>query len=92
VVDSGHKLIAEFEVTNNANDMNQVTPMMEKVQDILETKTMAAAVDAGYASASDIDASVQLGVEVHAAGTDYHICIPVTEVSVETSVEIEEIY
>jgi transposase len=78
-VDSKHKLIAEFEVTNNANDMNQLTPMMEKVQDILEVETIAAAGDAGYASASDIASAVQLGVEVHVAGTDYQICIPSTE-------------
>jgi transposase len=78
-VDSGHKLIAEFEVTNNANDMNQLTPMMEKVQDILKTETIAVAADAGYASASDIAAAVQLGVEVHVAGTDYDICVPVKD-------------
>jgi transposase len=75
-VDSKHKLIAEFEVTNNANDMNQLTPIMQKVQDIFETETIAATADAGYASASDIAAAVQLGVEAHVAGTDYHICIP----------------
>jgi transposase len=86
-VDSKHKLIAEFEVTNNANDMNQLTPMMEKVQDILETKTIAAAADAGYASASDIAAAVQLGVEPHVAGTDYHICIPVAATPTESSTE-----
>ena len=75
-VDSKNKLIAEFEVTNCANDMNQFTPMMEKVQDILETKSIAGAGDAGYASASDIASAVQLGVDVHVAGTDYDICVP----------------
>jgi transposase len=84
-VDSKHKLIAEFEVTNNANDMNQLTPMMEKVKDILEVETIAVAADAGYASASDIAAAVQLGIEPHVAGTDYQICIPSTE---ETETEI----
>jgi hypothetical protein len=74
-------LIAEFEVTNHANDMNQLTPMMEKVKDILEVETIAVAADAGYASASDIAAAVQLGVEVHVAGTNFDICIPVTEAS-----------
>ena len=82
-VDSKHKLITEFEVTNNANDMNQLTPMMEKVQEILETDKIAATADAGYASASDIATAVQLGVEVHVAGTDYDMCIPVSESEAE---------
>ncbi|MDR2571161.1 MAG: IS1182 family transposase [Oscillospiraceae bacterium] len=78
-VDSMHKLIAEFEVTNNANDMNQITPMMQQVQETLETQTIAAAADAGYASASDIAAAIRLGVEPHVAGTDFDICIPVED-------------
>jgi hypothetical protein len=84
-VDSRHKLITEFEVTNNANDMNQLTPLMEKVQDILETETIAVAADAGYASASDIAAAVQHGIEPHVAGTDFHICVPVAAPSQDES-------
>ena len=78
-VDSKYKLIAEFEVTNNANDLNQLTPMAEKVQEILETKEISMTGDAGYASASDIASATQLGVDVHVAGTDYDICIPAKE-------------
>ena len=78
-VDAKHKLIAEFEVTNNANDLNQFAPMAVKTQEILETKKIAMAADAGYASASDIAAAIQLGVEAHVAGTDYDMCIPVLE-------------
>ena len=85
-VDSKNKMIAEFEVTNNANDMNQITPMMEKVKEILGTETIAVAADAGYASASDIAAAVQLGVEVHVAGTDYDICVPAKEGEGETEI------
>ena len=78
-VDSKNKLITEFEVTNNANDMNQLTPMAEKVLDILEVETIAVPADAGYASASDIAAAVQLGVDPHVAGTDFDMCITVKD-------------
>ena len=75
-VDAKHKLVIEFDVTNNANDMNQITPMAEKIKDILEVEQIAVTADKGYASASDIAAAVQAGVEPHIAGTDYDICIP----------------
>ena len=75
-VDAKNKLIIEFEVTNNANDLNQMTPMAEKVQEILETKEIAFAADAGYASVSDIAAAVQIGIDPNVAGTDYDICVP----------------
>jgi len=78
-VDSKHKMIIEYEVTNKANDMNQITPMAEKVLDILETDTIAITADAGYASASDAAAAVLRGVDVHIAGTDCHICVPAND-------------
>jgi hypothetical protein len=43
--DAERKLIAGFEVTNNVNDMNLLTPMTEKVMEILEAGPMAAAAD-----------------------------------------------
>jgi len=75
-VDSKNKLIIDFEVTNKANDMNQLTSMAEKIQDILETEAIVIAADAGYASVSDIAAAVQIGVQPHVAGTDCQICVP----------------
>jgi len=75
-VDAKHKLVIEFDVTNNANDMNQITPMAEKIKDILEVEQIAVTADKGYASASDIAAAVQIGIEPHVAGTDYDICVP----------------
>jgi transposase len=79
VVDAKHKLIAEFEVTNNANDMNQLTPMTEKTMEILETEKIAVTADKGYNSASDIAQSVLMGVQAHVAGADIEICIPAEE-------------
>jgi len=62
-VDSKHKLIAEFEVTNRVNDYNRLRPMAAKAADALGTAGFAAVADAGYDSARD-------GFEVHVAGTD----------------------
>ena len=78
-VDAKNKLIVEFEVTNHANDLNLLTPMAAKAQQILETERMAVAADTGYDSASDIAAAVRKGIDPHVAGTDYDISVPVEE-------------
>ncbi len=78
-VDGKHKLITEFEVTNKANDKNQLTPIAEKAKEILEVETIKATADKGYAGATDIASAIGKGIESHVAGTDYDICIPVTE-------------
>jgi transposase len=78
-VDAENKLIIDFEVTNNANDLNQLTPMMEKVMETFETAKIAVTADKGYNSASDIAAAVLMGVDVHVAGSDIQICIPAQE-------------
>ena len=78
-VDAKNKLITEFEVTNNANDMNQLTPMAEKVMKILETEKITATADKGFNSASDIAIATLQGVDVHVSGADIQICIPTQE-------------
>jgi transposase len=78
-VDSKHKLIIDFEVTNNANDMNRITPMVEQVKEILEVETIAVTADKGYASASDIASAIRIGAVPHVAGTDYNVCIPAAD-------------
>jgi transposase len=77
--DSKHRLIIDFEVGNQGNDMNRITPMTESVQEILETKRIAAVMDGGYDSTSDILAARKNGIDVHVAGTDFDVCIPVEE-------------
>lgn len=74
-VDAKNKLIAEFEVTNNAVDVNQITPMSERAKEMLEVDTITAIVDAGYDSVQDIVAGMSQGVDVHVAGTDFDICV-----------------
>ena len=78
-VDSKNNLIAEFEVTNKAEDNNQISVMSAKACDILETKVITVAVDAGYDSVQDIVDSMEAGINVHVAGTDFDICVPAAE-------------
>ena len=78
-VDSKHKLISEFEVINKTNDLNQLSPMIEKVQEILGTEAIAYTADKGYASGTDLAKALLLGAELHVAGTDYDICLPCEE-------------
>ena len=78
-VDAKNKLIVEFEVTNNANDLNLLTPVAAKAQEILDVERIAVAADIGYNSASDITAALRKGIDPHVAGTDYDICVPVEE-------------
>lgn len=44
-VDSKNKLIADFEVTSEAVDKNQLTPMAKKAAEILETDEIQAVAD-----------------------------------------------
>jgi hypothetical protein len=81
-VDAKNNLIAEFEVTNTATDVNQITPMAERAKEILEVDTITAVVDAGYDSVQDIVAGQNQGIDVHVAGTDFDICVPAEEQSV----------
>jgi transposase len=78
-VDAGNKLIAAFEVTNNANDANQITPMVSRVREALGAEVMTVVADAGYDSAQDISTAMAGGIEVHVAGTDYDVCVPAPE-------------
>jgi len=76
VVDSAHKLIVDFEVTNHPEDYNQIKGMSSMAQDILEKPELTIVTDAGYASVQDIVASIEGGVDVHVAGTNFDVCVP----------------
>ena len=75
-VDAENNLIAEFNITNNAADKNQLTPMVVRTKEILEADDFAIVADAGYDCASDIVESMQTGVHVHIAKTDFDVCVP----------------
>ena len=78
-VDAENKLIIDFEVTNQGNDYNFITPMAENTMKLFETETITVVTDNGYASVQDITSAMNRGVEVHVAGTDYDICLPAKE-------------
>ena len=82
--DSKHKMIIEFDVTNHASDLNQAHTMSAKSEEILQTKWLTVAVDAGYDSVQDIAACMGSGVNIHVAGTDFDICVPAGEESEAT--------
>lgn len=79
-------MIAEFEVTNEAVDKNQLTPMAKKAAEILETEKIQAVADAGYDSVQDIVKSIEEEITPHVAGTDFDICRPANK---ETGTVIE---
>jgi transposase len=78
-VDAKNKLIVDFEVTNQGNDYNFITPMAGSAMKLFETETIAAVTDSGYASIQDITTAMNSGVDVHVAGTDFDICLPAQE-------------
>jgi hypothetical protein len=78
-VDAKNKLIVEFEVTNQGNDKNFITPMAMSAQEILGTDRLTTVVDAGYESIGDIISVMDKGIDVHVAGTDFDICVPAKE-------------
>ena len=78
-VDAKNKLIVEFEVSNQGNDKNFITPMAKSSQELLGTQKVAVAADARYESIGNILDARSQGVDVHIAGTDFDICVPAKE-------------
>lgn len=79
-VDAKNKLIVDFKVTNQGNDLNFITPMAVSSKENLEVDKITAVTDAGYDSIHDIRLAMSQGIDVHVAGTNYDICIPETSV------------
>ena len=75
-VDSKNKLIAEFNVTNDGNDMKQLTEMATKTAEILESPNITAAADTGYNNASEIAKCIEAGIVPQVAGSEGTLCIP----------------
>lgn len=61
-VDSKHGLVADFNVTNHANDLCELSEMVERVGDILETRTFEALADKGYSNGKEIKCCEENGV------------------------------
>jgi transposase len=47
-VDSKHALLAECDVTNDGNDLNQLAPMAVKAKEALKVETLTVVADTGY--------------------------------------------
>ena len=89
-VDSKNKMIVTFDVGNNAQDYNQLSPMASESAKILEAENLTATGDKGYDSASDVAACIMQGINPHVADTNYDICLP-TEIQVPKEVSEKEI-
>jgi transposase len=75
-VDSQNKLIAEFAVTNDVNDMKQLADMADLTSEILENETLTVTADKGYNNASEIARCVEIGITPQVIGFDGEFCIP----------------
>jgi transposase len=75
-VDSKNKLIAEFNVTNEGNDMKQLAVMATATANILEEPKLTVTADTGYNSASEIANCVQSGINPQVIGSECSFCVP----------------
>jgi transposase len=64
-VDSKHKLIADFAVKNEGNDLNCLAEMAQGAQQELGTKQLKVCADRGYYNTLESKACEDAGIEVH---------------------------
>lgn len=64
-VDSKHKLVAEFAVTNEGNDVNSLAELAQGAQRELGVKELKVCADRGYYNTAQIKACEEAGIEVH---------------------------
>ena len=83
-VDSKYKLIAEFGVSNDGNDMKQLHDMAAATVEILEVPTITASADTGYNNPSEIAKCIEAGITPQVSGSEGTICIPCPEHEAET--------
>jgi transposase len=65
VVDSKHKLIAAYEVTNDGNDQNQLAKMAKQGQEALGVKEVAVLADGGYFDGNTIKECEDAGITTY---------------------------
>jgi transposase len=80
-VDDKHCLIADFEVTNEANDKKQLSSMAKKVKEMLESDRLTVVADKGYDSATEINMCLDNAITPHVAGLEEGIqfCVQSTD-------------
>jgi hypothetical protein len=83
-VDSKYKLIAEFGISNDGNDMKQLHGMAAATAEILEVPTITASADTGYNNPSEIAKCIGAGITTQVSGSEGTMCIPCLEHEAET--------
>jgi transposase len=74
-VDAKHKLIAEFAVTSDGNDMQQLSNMALATAEILESPNLTATADTGYNNASEVARCVENGIMPQVIGFEGDFCV-----------------
>lgn len=64
-VDSKHKLVADFAVTNEGNDLNCLAQLAQGAQQELGVKELKVCADRGYYNTTEIKTCEDAGIEVH---------------------------
>src|SRR5688572_29345991 len=64
-VDSKHKLVADYAVTNEGNDVNCLAALAQGAQRELEVKELKVCADRGYYNTAQIKICEEAGIEVH---------------------------
>ena len=67
VVDDKHKLIVAQEVTQDGNDCHQLTPILVRAQEILQSDKLTGLGDAGYYDGNQLKNCEDLGITVYVA-------------------------
>jgi hypothetical protein len=64
-VDSRHKLLVAVEVTQAGNDTQQLMPMLEKVQEVLQSEQLVGLADSGYYSSEQLKLADEKGIVLY---------------------------
>ena len=65
IVDDKHRLMVDFEVTNECSDINQLTNMCLKAKEVLEVEKIEATLDTGYYNSEQVKECGENGVTVY---------------------------
>jgi transposase len=64
-VDAKHKLIVASDVTQDGNDREQLVPMLEKAQEVLQSEHLTGLADMGYFSGEQARQAEEKGFEIY---------------------------
>lgn len=71
-VDAAHKLIVDFEVTNDGNDRNPLAPQAKAAKDLLQVDHLDVVADAGYAHGAQYAACEAAGITPYVPDCETH--------------------